>query len=83
MLNTEAMDIKLEKLGLIEWITKINDTAIIQKLVGIKKANPALQDWSDKLSQEEIDSVNRGLKDIEEGNLQSHESVRKIYEKYL
>jgi len=77
------MDIKLEKLGLIEWITKITDTVVIQKLVGIKEANPALQGWSDKLSQEEIESINRGLKDIEEGNLQSHESVRKIYEKYL
>ena len=78
-----AMDIQLEKLGLIEWITKISDTTILQRLVGIKEENSVLEEWSIDLSKKEIDSINRGLKNVEEGNVQSHESVKKIYEKYL
>ncbi len=69
------MDIQLEKLGLIEWITRISDTTILQKLVGIKEENSMTEDWSIDLSKNEIDSINRGLKDVEEGKVQSHESV--------
>lgn len=35
------------------------------------------------LSTAEIDSINQGLKDFEEGRTHSNESVRKLYEKYL
>ena len=77
------MNIQLEKLGLIEWITKLNDTSIIQKLVGIKKEHSKSQDWWDELNKEEIESISRGLKNIEEGKVHSHESARKLYEKYL
>ena len=77
------MNIQIEKLGLIEWITKLNDTSIIQKLIGIKQEYSASSDWWNELNKEEIDSIDRGLKDIEEGNLHSHDSVKKLYEKYL
>jgi hypothetical protein len=77
------MNIQLEKLGLIEWITKLNDTSIIQKLIGIKEGHSKSQDWWDELNEEEIESINRGLKNIEEGKVHSHESARKLYEKYL
>ena len=77
------MNIQLEKLGLIEWITKLNDTSIIQKLIGIKQDHSKSQDWWDELNKEEIESINRALKNIEEGKVHSHESVKKLYEKYL
>lgn len=35
------------------------------------------------LSKEEIESIERGLKDLEEGRVHSHETARKIYKKYL
>jgi predicted transcriptional regulator len=35
------------------------------------------------LSTGEIDSINQGLKDFEEGRTHSHETARKLYEKYL
>jgi len=35
------------------------------------------------LTDEEIASINQGLKDFEEGRTHSHETVRKLYEKYL
>ncbi|MCF8232153.1 MAG: hypothetical protein K9J27_08190 [Bacteroidales bacterium] len=34
-------------------------------------------------TQEELECINRGLKDFEEGKSHSHETARKIYEKYL
>ena len=35
------------------------------------------------VEKDELDSINRGLKDFEEGRIHSNESVRKLYEKYL
>lgn len=77
------MNIQLEKLGLIEWIAKLNDTSIIEKLKSIRDQYAGSKDWWDQLTREEIESINRGLKDIEQGNIHSHESAKKAYEKYL
>lgn len=35
------------------------------------------------LAKDELDSINKGLKDFEEGKIHSHETARKLYEKYL
>jgi len=77
------MNIQLEKLGLIEWIARLNDSRMIEKLKNLKEEYADSKDWWDQLTKEEIDSINRGLKDIEEGRVHSHESARKAYEKYL
>lgn len=36
-----------------------------------------------ELANEELESINRGLKDVEEGKIHSNETARKIYGKYL
>lgn len=36
-----------------------------------------------EVTTEELESINRGLKDFEEGKIHSHETARKIYGKYL
>lgn len=77
------MNIQTEKLDLIEWISRLNDTKTSGKLRKIKEDYSKSKDWWDTLKQEEIDSINRGLKDFEEGRIHSHETARKIYEKYL
>ena len=77
------MNIQTEKLRLIEWISRIEDISIISKIRKIKEDYTGPEDWFKELTQEEIDSINRGLKDIEEGRVHSHESVREIYGKYL
>ncbi len=77
------MNIQTEKLDLIEWITKLNDTAIIDKLRELKDDYSKSKDWWDTLKKEEIDPINRGLKDFEEGRTHSHDTARKVYEKYL
>jgi predicted transcriptional regulator len=77
------MDIQTEKLDLIEWISKINDYSVIEKLRSIKENYAKSKDWYADLDQEELASINRGLKDIEEGRLNDHDAAQKIYEKYL
>lgn len=41
------------------------------------------EEQSTDLLQEQLESINRGLNDFKEGRIHSHESVRKLYEKYL
>jgi hypothetical protein len=77
------MNIQTEKLGLIEWISKLNDTSIIEKLKSIKEDYSKSRDWWDSLNQEELESIERGLKDLKDGKVHSHENARKVYEKYL
>lgn len=77
------MDIQSEKLSLIEWISRLNDSSVIEKIRDIRKEYSKSDNWWNSLKKEEIESINRGLKDIEEGRVHSHETARKIYEKYL
>jgi len=77
------MDIQSEKLSLIEWISRLNDSSVIEKIREIRKEYSKSDDWWNSLKKEEIESINRGLKDIEEGRVHSHETSWKIYEKYL
>jgi predicted transcriptional regulator len=73
------MNIQAEKLNLIEWISKLNDTSIIEKLREIKSNYTHSPDWTEKLHKEEIESIERGLKDLDEGRVHSHEIARDIY----
>lgn len=77
------MNIQTEKLNLIEWISKLNDTRIIDKLKELKDDYSKSKDWWDTLKKEELDSINKGLKDFEEGRTHSHDTARKIYEKHI
>ena len=77
------MNIQTEKLSLIEWIAKLQDSSIIEKLKMIHDNYTKTSDWWDEISIEEKNSINRGLKDIEKGNVHSHETAKKFYEKYL
>ena len=77
------MNIQAEKLKLIEWITKLNDSSIINQLNSIKEDYFKSTDWWDELTKEELASINRGLKDIEDGKVHSHDKARSLYGKYL
>jgi len=35
------------------------------------------------IANDELESINRGLRDFEEGKIHSNETARKLYEKYL
>jgi len=77
------MNIQSEKLVLIEWISRLNDISVINKLRKIKEDYSGSEDWWDSLKEEELESINRGLKDIDEGRTYSNDAARKLYERYL
>ncbi len=77
------MNIQVEKLGLIDWILRISDASIIQKLNVIKEENSKSLEWWDTLHKEEIESIERGLENIKEGKVHTHKSAKKLYEAYL
>ena len=77
------MNIHTEKLDLIQWISDLNDTSVLNKLREIKNNYTQSKDWGTSLKKEELESINRGLKDLEEGRIHSHDTARDIYGKYL
>lgn len=77
-MNTQTLN---EKLMLIQWISSIEDQTIIKKLTEFRKKE--VKDWWHEISQEEKESIAKGLKQAENGELQSHSQVKKLYEKWL
>lgn len=73
------MDIAAKKYQLIEWITNIGDNNLIDKLMQIAQET----DWWNEISDAEKESIEKGLKDIEENRVFTHADVRKKYEEYI
>lgn len=73
------MDIQTKKYQLIEWITQIRDTRLLDKLMKPAEEN----DWWGDISQAERDAINEGLQDLSENRAYDHSEVKKLYEKYL
>jgi predicted transcriptional regulator len=75
------MDIQAEKLKLIEWLKSLSDQSIIEKLKLFKDNLSDKSDWWESLSDDEIQSIDEGLKDIEAGHTKPHSEVMKKYGK--
>lgn len=77
------MDLKIQdaKLELIQWMTTLEDSSIIQKLMDLKKTES--KDWWLEISEEEKKSIELGLADSKNGKVKSQAEARKIYEKWL
>jgi hypothetical protein len=52
-------------------------------LEAIKKDFLQHQEGNERISENERESVLKGIRDFEEGKTHAHANVRKIYEKYL
>ncbi len=77
------MNIQAEKLKIIEWITKVQDVSIIEKIISIKKNLSKEYDWWDNISEAERLSIEQGEKNISEGKVHNQSEAKKIYGKYL
>jgi len=78
------MDISTEKLGIIQRICEIQDNDLLDLIKNIVDSSSASKtDWWDQITQEEKESINRGLNDLEQGKVYSHDQVREKYEKWL
>lgn len=70
-----------QKLELIQWLSTIEDSSIIEKIMDIR--NKESKDWWLSISQSEKESIELGLKDAKSGKLNPHSKARKLYEKWL
>lgn len=67
------MDIKAEKLSLIEWLAGVEDSRVIKQFIALQKSN---QDYINRnLTSQEKLAIDKGLQSIEEGKVKSHSSV--------
>jgi hypothetical protein len=75
------MDIQSKKIELIQWLTSLNDSSIIDELMKLRKKEA--KDWWLELSNQEKDSIEKGIRDAENGKLNPHSEVKKLYDKWL
>ncbi len=73
------MEKEMIKLELIEWLTKLNDDETLKYLKIVKDSKSEDHDWWTDLTDEQIQGIQRGLKDIDEGRIVSHNDVKKKY----
>ena len=74
-------NIETKKLALIQWLTSLNDVSMIDKILELK--NKESKDWWDETSDEEKESIEKGLEDANSGKLKPPYEIRKKYEKWL
>ncbi|MBO6186250.1 MAG: hypothetical protein J6O88_16445 [Chryseobacterium sp.] len=70
-----------EKLELIQWLSTLEDTSIIKKLVQFRKEET--KDWWNSISDEEKKSIEKGIAEADENDVKPHSEARKLYEKWL
>jgi len=70
-----------EKLELIQWLSTLEDTSIIKKLVEFRKEET--KDWWNSISDEEKKSIEKGIAEADENDIKPHSEARKLYEKWL
>ncbi len=67
------MDIKAEKLSLIEWLAGVEDTRVIKQFIALRKSNQYFE--NSKLTEKERLAIDKGLQSIKDGKVESHSSV--------
>lgn len=75
------LNLQNKKLELIQWLSTLEDSSIIEKIMELRKRES--KDWWDSISESEKKSIEQGLQDAEEGKLNPHSNARKLYEKWL
>ena len=77
------MDINIQnaKIELIQWLTTLEDSSLIQKIMDLRKNET--KDWWNDISDAEKKSIEIGLSDADNGKLKSNSEAEKIYGKWL
>jgi hypothetical protein len=63
---------------LIEWLNGLDDAGILTSLLQFKKSTES-KDWADNLTNDQIESLQRGLSDVTNKRLISGEDLRNSY----
>jgi hypothetical protein len=74
------LNILNKKLELIQWLSTIEDSTIIEKIMDLRKKES--KDWWNSISESEKESIEKGLLDADAGKLNPHSNARKLYEKW-
>ncbi|SHF38463.1 hypothetical protein [Chryseobacterium takakiae] len=77
-MNTQTLS---EKLELIQWLSTLEDTSIIKKLIQFRKEET--KDWWDSISEEEKMSIEKGISEADNDQLKPQSEARKLYGKWL
>ena len=72
-MNSESI-----KSELIEWLTRLDDKSILTSLLQFKKSSES-GDWADNLTPEQIESLQRGLSDLENNRVISSKDFWSSY----
>jgi len=75
------LNIQNKKLELIQWLSTVEDSAIIEKIMDLKKREN--KDWWNSISENERNAIEQGLQDANSGKLNAHSNAKKLYEKWL
>ena len=75
------MNIQNTKIELIQWLTTLEDSSLIQKILELKESET--KDWWNEISIAERKSIERGIADADEGKLKPNSEALKIYGKWL
>jgi hypothetical protein len=75
------MNIQTLKYEIIELVTKTNDNFLLKTLKSIIDSNAkTTEGWYDELSNEEIESINRGIENHEKGEVLTSKEFWSGYE---
>jgi predicted transcriptional regulator len=74
------MDIQVEKLNLIKWLTEVNEPSVIEQFIALK--NERQKDWWDEISDDEKVEIDKGLAEADKDDILSYEEVMANYQKW-
>lgn len=77
-MNTQTLN---EKLELIQWLSTLEDSSIIKKLIQFRKEET--KDWWNSISEEEKKSIEKGISEADNEELKPHSEARQLYGKWL
>lgn len=82
-IRNKEMDSQIlnDKLDLIQWLSSIEDKAVIKKLIEFRKRET--KDWWNEISDAEKSSIEKGINQADNGELEPHSKARKLYGKWL
>ena len=72
-MNSESI-----KSELIEWLTRLDDKSILTSLLQFKKSSES-GDWADNLTADQVESLQRGLSDLENNRVISSKDFWSSY----
>ena len=75
------INIQSAKIELIQWLTTLEDSSLIQKIMDLRKSET--KNWWNEISESEKKSIELGLTDAENGKLKPNSEAENIYGKWL